>query len=76
MLLAIRSEIYEALYETVCGDEIRKTLYLTNFSMVNMILWRNVTGDRSGIYEELYETAFVNEFQRTLCLTNFTVLLF
>ena len=63
MLLAIRSEIYEALYETVCGDEIRKTLYLTNFSMVNMILWRNVTGDRSGIYEELYETALVMEFK-------------
>ena len=38
MLPAIRSEIYEAIYETVFGDEIRKTLYLTNFSMVNMIL--------------------------------------
>ena len=34
-----KSETYEALYETVCGDEIRKTLNLTNFSMVNMILF-------------------------------------
>ena len=38
LLGGYRAGIYEERYETVSGNEIRKALYLANFSMVNMIL--------------------------------------